>query len=147
LVSYQGRAFSILYPRGWVIRNAETPAPGSNLDTTIVYQQDPSWLIRVDEGPGRNSASPEAAAAPVLADLRSQPTYVEIGVNDIDFLGVPALRWEFTVVEGGQRVHKVDIFFIDSSGNDWAVLAQSPDPDWPSVATALEDVLRTFQLR
>lgn len=146
-LSYTGQAFSILYPHGWVIRNAETPARGPVLDTTIVYQPDPSWLIRIDEGPGQNSASPEAAAAPVIADLRSQPTYRGLGLKDISFLGVQALRWEFTVVEGGPRLHKVDIFFIDAAGNDWALLAQSPDQDWQSVSNALEAVLRTFQLR
>jgi Trypsin-like peptidase domain len=125
---YRGRTFSIRYPLGWRIRDAETDK-GTYVDTTIIDPRNPSWLLRIDFG-GNPVSSPRASAAPVIAALRRDPSYRELSLRDVRFLDYPAVRWEFTVREKGTLLHKVDIFFIDSKRRDWAVLFQSPAADW-----------------
>jgi S1-C subfamily serine protease len=142
--TYTGTSFAIQYPGGWVIQNAETDH-GTYIDTTITAPTDPSWLIRVDEGPRKASPSPEAAGAPVIAALRKEPGYTELDMSPTTFAGYPALRWEFTVPEGGVLMHKVDFFFTDGNGNDWAVLGQLPDSEWSANQAALQSYLETFQ--
>jgi len=125
---YRGRTFSLRYPLGWRIRNAETDK-GTYIDTTIIDPRNPSWLLRIDLG-GNPVSSARASAAPVIAALRRVPSYRELSLRDVRFLGYPAVRWEFTVREHGTLLHKVDIFFIDSMRQGWAILFQSPAADW-----------------
>lgn len=143
-LTYSGTAFTMEYPPGWTVENAETNH-GSYYDTTITAKDDSRWLVRVDEGPGRASPTPEAAAAPVIAGLRKQAGYTELDMSRITFAGYPALRWEFTVPEGGVLLHKVDIFLTDARGNDWAVLGQTPDSQWAANQAALQSYLQTFE--
>jgi hypothetical protein len=125
---YRGRTFSLRYPLGWRIRNAETDK-GTYIDTTIIDPRNPSWLLRIDLG-GNPVSSARASAAPVIAALRRTPSYRELSLRDVRFLGYPAVRWEFTVREHGVLLHKVDIFFIDSIRQGWAILFQSPAAEW-----------------
>lgn len=71
-----------------------------------------------------------AGPAPEIAELEKDPTYRLISLSHESFDGVPRLRWEFEDSEGGIRLHKVDIIFIDNYGHGWAVLFQSPEAFW-----------------
>jgi hypothetical protein len=101
-------------------------------------------LIRVDENPSPSVTTADAAAAPVIAAPEKDPTYTEVSLSHETLDDIDALRWEFTDTEGGVREHKIDVFFIDSSGRGWGVLVQAPEAVWSQVATALNDVLQTF---
>jgi hypothetical protein len=102
--------------------------------------------IRVDVNPAGGSSSLIETAAPVLAALRRDPSYHELSLTYASFLGGDSLRWEFTVVENGITIHKIDEFFLDTSGGEWAVLIQAPEADWAEVADALDSYRQTLEL-
>lgn len=143
---YNGQSFALRYPRGWVVRNAEKNE-GTYVDTTILNPSNPAWLLRIDTGFGHNSPSPAYAAAPVIKQLRGEHGYHKISLKHVTFLGYAALRWEFTIPEGGRKVRKVDIFFTDASGNDWGILFQAPATQWATAAPHLQATVAAIQLR
>jgi S1-C subfamily serine protease len=143
--TYNGAAFSIQYPAGWVVSAAEVDH-GSYIDTTINPPASGSMKIRVDVNPAGGSSSLMEAAAPVLAALRRDPTYRELSLTYDSFLGGDSLRWEFTVIENGITIHKIDEFFFDTNGGEWAVLIQAPEADWNDVADALDSYRQTLEL-
>jgi hypothetical protein len=51
---------------------------------------------------------------------------------------------ELEVDENGQRLHKVDEFFIDSNGRGWGLLIQAPLADWAQDGDALQTYANTF---
>jgi S1-C subfamily serine protease len=137
---YNGRDFSILYPKGFIVTAAEQNR-GMYYDTTI---EDGDYLIRVDESPN-GTGNPDAAAAPVLKALRREAGYQEISIDHITFDGHDALRWEFEVPQSGVLLHKVDIFFTGNRGGDWGLLVQAPASEWSQVESALSILQSSFQ--
>jgi hypothetical protein len=137
-----GASFLIDYPAGWVVRHM--PLAGGNLDTTLEPSASWSgWLIRVDEDP-HSGGTLDAASDPVIAALERNPSYTLISLTRSSFAGAPALRWEFEDTEEGIRLHKVDIFFIDTDRNGWGVLVQAPQNAWQGESAALEDYQTSF---
>ena len=55
--SYSGQTFSIQYPVGWTIKNAESQESWGT-DTTIVSASDPNVLLRVDVSPNTPVSDP-----------------------------------------------------------------------------------------
>lgn len=140
--TYQAPDFSIDYPSGWQV--SHIPEPGNNRDTTFQPSGGGGLLLRVDENPSPPVNTASAASAPVIAGLRHDPTYIELGLTNDTFDGVQAVRWEFEVDENGEQVHKVDEFFIDSSGRGWGVLFQAPQADWAQDGAPLQAFAGTF---
>lgn len=140
--TYNAPDFSIDYPPGWVVTHI--PESGGNVDNTFKPSGVDGLLLRVDENAAPSVSTPNAAAAPVIAGLRRDPTYTEVSLTDETFDGVPSLRWEFEVDEGGVRLHKVDEFFIDSSGRGWGVLIESPQAAWSQLGAPLQTYANTF---
>jgi|SRR5579862_300636 len=139
---YTSNNFSIDYPAGWVISHINE---GPNLDTTFTDPDSSAYVMRVDENPKANVGSAAAAAAPVIAALRRQPSYEELDISDITFEGMDALRWEFEDTENGVRLHKVDLFFIDPNGHGWGILTQAPQAAWSQDSTPFSEYVQTFQ--
>lgn len=123
--TYTGTYFDIDYPNTWSIQDAEQ-SKGSYLDTTIVSPADPNIFIRVDVTPGANSPDPETAAAPVVAALRRERGYQELGYSLFTFEGYNALYWEFLVPQGGILLHKEEVVFTSGNGDNFGVLVQAP---------------------
>src|SRR5262249_23107519 len=140
--SYNGHDFAIKYPDGWTVSHLHE---ARNFDTTITPPGDSTLMIRVDENPNAAGLSTDAAAAPVIAALRKEPTYHEIGISHINFQGMDALQWEFEDTENGVRLHKIDLFFIDPDGHGWGILTQSPAASWAQDASPLASYQQTFQ--
>jgi hypothetical protein len=140
---YSGHDFSIDYPPGWVVSHIPE---GKFFDTTFTAPGDPTLIIRVDENPNEASASPDAAAAPVIAALQRDPTYREIWRSHVNFQGMDALWWEFENTENGVRLHKVDLFFIDPNGRGWGILTQAPASAWARDAAPFSSYRNTFQV-
>jgi S1-C subfamily serine protease len=143
--NYVGGDFAIEYPAGWVV--SHIPEGGGNRDTTFAPPGGGGSgpLMRVDENPNAGGLTPQAAAAPVIAALERDPSYVNLGITQDTFNGLPSLRWEFQNTVGGVVMHKVDEFFTDSSGHGWGVLIQAPQSLWPQDGAALESYLATLQ--
>jgi S1-C subfamily serine protease len=141
VASYAGQNFSISYPSDFSVIAAEVNK-GTYLDTTI---QGPSnFLVRVDENPTGGSGTVDAAAAPVLNGLRQSNGYTEISLQHTTFEGYAALRWEFEIPESGVLLHKVDLFFIDGSGQEWAILTQAPASVYNGVSNAFDALRNSF---
>lgn len=141
--SYTGVYFDINYPDTWTIQAAEQ-SKSSYLDTTIVSPVDPSILIRVDVSPGVNSPDPETAAAPVVAALRRQRGYSEISYSLFNFGGYNALYWEFVVPEGGVLLHKEEVVFTSTNGDDFGVLVQAPAAVFSDYSSFFTDVFNSL---
>jgi hypothetical protein len=141
---FDGAYFSILYPGYWTVETAEKDL-GSYLDTTIRDADDPlHTLLRVDVSPHVSVNDPESAAGPVVRSLEDQPGYELVDYYLFDFNGYEALWWEFRVLEKGELVHKVDVFFIDDAGAGFGVLTQAPERtyyDWFPVFDGIRDSL------
>jgi S1-C subfamily serine protease len=140
---YQGQAFSIVYPSTFLVTAAEEDK-GGYYDTTIEGPTNSAFLIRVDESVPAAASSVDGASAPVINTLRREAGYREISLDHENFQGWDALRWEFEVPENGVLLHKVDLFFIDGSGNGWAILTQAPASVYSSVATAYDQLRASF---
>jgi hypothetical protein len=139
---YQGAAFSIRYPTGWVVSHVSEG--GGNVDTTFRPASGPGgWILRVDEDP-ESGGSLQAATDPVITALERDPTYSLTSLVHASFAGVPAIRWEFEDAEDGVRLHKVDTFFIDGNGNGWAVLVEAPQSVWGQASPILENYRASF---
>jgi hypothetical protein len=138
---YSGTDFSIDYPTGWVV--SHIPESAGNIDNTFQPPGAGGVLIRVDENPVDNE-SPAASAAPEIAALEKDPTYIPVSQTHESFDGVPAFRWEFEVTEDGIPLHKVDTFFNDAYGHGWAVLFQSPAAEWGEYGSWLPNFVDTF---
>jgi len=141
--SYNGVYFDIAYPNTWTVQAAEQ-SRGSYLDTTIVSPVDPSIFIRVDVSPGVNSPDPETAAAPVVAALRRQRGYSEIDYSLFNFQGYQALHWEFLVSEGGVLLHKEEVVFTSSNGDDFGVLVQAPASEYGAYSSFFTAVFNSL---
>ena len=140
VTSYPGRDFTILYPSTFAVTAAEVNK-GTYYDTTI---QDGDYLLRIDENPNGSGGNVDAAAAPVLRQLRSEPGYREISLSHVNFDGYNALRWEFEVPEHGVLLHKIDTLFTGNRGGDWGILEQAPASDWDQVSGAFDAMATSF---
>lgn len=141
--SYTGTYFDIDYPNTWTVQDAEQ-SKGSYLDTTIVSPDDPDILIRVDVTPGASSPDPETAAAPVVAALRRERGYQELGYSLFTFEGYNALYWEFLVPEGGVLLHKEEVVFTSNNGDDFGVLVQAPASVYGAYSSFFADVFNSL---
>lgn len=143
--TYTGQAFSIQYPAGWNIKNAEKQERYGS-DTTIVSPSDSNTLIRVDVTPHVSATDPQSAAQPVINTISQEPNYQQIDLSSDTFNGYPALHWEFTVTESGISLHKEDEFFIDGNGDAVAVLTQAPADAYPGLSSDLATLRQTLAM-
>src|SRR6266511_2167662 len=74
-----------------------------------------------------------------------RPGYQRIRLEPGRYKGLDAAVWEFTQLEGGQRVHKLDITFKSADGRwGYAVLLQAPEQAWSSTANLSGQFERAF---
>jgi hypothetical protein len=69
---------------------------------------------------------PVEASAPVVRVLSIQPGYQALVYERTTFAGYDALYWKYLVREHDVLLHKVDVFFVDSYGEGFAVLTAEP---------------------
>ena len=137
---FVGEHFSIQYPAGWRIETAEV-SKGAYFDTTIRSPDSPSTYLRVDVTPERGT-DPAVHAAEVEAYLKVQQGYSRRSLERTKHGRLPAVRWEFDVVESGLGLRKVDVFLTDADGDRIAVLTQAPASEFAKHARLFE-LLRT----
>jgi hypothetical protein len=141
--TYNGRAFSISYPSGWIVKDAEQNH-GSYTDTTFVSPANSDALLRVDVAPHPPSTDPVTDAQPVIAALERQPSYHKFLLSRGKFHGFPALYWGFSDVESGVALVKVDVFFTDSAGAGVAILSQAPASAYRALEKEFSRLVNTF---
>ena len=144
--SYDGNAFSIAYPSSWQIQDAEK-ATSYGTDTTFVSPSDPSTLLKVDVSQD-SPATPQQAAAPVIAILEKEPGYQELDMSSETLDGFPALHWEFLVSESGVLLRKEDTFVVDTDNDTGiGVLTQAPARDYSGFADSFVQLRNTLSMK
>jgi eukaryotic-like serine/threonine-protein kinase len=74
-----------------------------------------------------------------------RPGYHRIRLEPGRYKGLDAAMWEFTQLEGGQRVHKLDVTFKSADGRwGYAVLLQAPEGVWSSTVSLSSRFERAF---
>jgi hypothetical protein len=139
---FVGRHFAIDHPADWRVETAEVPI-GHYLDTTIRSAKDKWVYLRVDVTPG-NGGDPAVHAAEVERYLKPQPGYERIQLRRSKLGNVDAVYWEFTVVESGVPLRKVDVFLTDARGNHVAVLTQAPAASHEAYEPLLDRLRASF---
>jgi S1-C subfamily serine protease len=142
--TFTGSYFTVDYPSSWSVETAEA-SKGGYLDTTIRSTEQSFVMLRVDVTPGLGG-DPMSDAQPVISALRRSPGYRELALRRTTYDGYDAVLWEFTIPESGTTLHKVDVFFVDSAGDEFAVLTQAPSSSygsWASTFASVRDSLYT----
>ena len=143
--SYSGQTFSIQYPVGWTIKNAESPRVVVT-DTTIVSASDPNVLLRVDVSP--NTPGKRSPLGCATGDQRARATGRLQAARPHGagtFEGYPAEHWEFQVSESGvllQKRGRVSSSTATASGV--AVLTQAPANQYAGLASRFASLRQTF---
>jgi hypothetical protein len=140
---FAGQAFSVAYPAGWTVANAETPASWGT-DTTIVSPTDAHTLMRIDVATHPPTLDPVNAAEPVIAGVARQPGYRPLGITAGTLDGRSTERWEFVVQEDGILLHKEDDFFFTPSGIGVAILTSAPADAYGSLAARFAALRQTL---
>jgi hypothetical protein len=140
VATFDGSYFSIDYPSAWSVETSEADK-GAYLDTSI--RGSDGVLLRIDVTPSPTEDL-QSLTSPLIDAISRQAGYQELDLSDISFTGYDALRWEFLVEEGGQLLHKVDIFFIGGYGDEFAVLTQSNAQAWKSYDGVFDAIRQTF---
>jgi hypothetical protein len=144
--TYTGQAFSIQYPSGWTVQNAETQHSWGT-DTTIVSPANPDVLVRVDVSANTAATDPLSAAQPVIDQLEQEPGYRELDLTSGTFDGHPAEHWGFLVRESGVLLRKEDEFFINTSNGDGvAILTQGPASQYGSLSGKFASLRQTLSM-
>jgi Trypsin-like peptidase domain len=136
-----GRYFTMTFPAFWSVETSDKNE-GTYFDTTVVNQDDPAVLARVDVTPNLRQDL-LAAAEVVRSALRRQTGYREISYTRTTIDGRPGIRWEFVVPEHGVRVRKVDRFFLSPTGAGFAVLTQAPESEYSTYEQPLGAIAET----
>jgi serine/threonine protein kinase len=116
-------AYSFAYPPGWraskqpdSLHTATASGPGGRI-----------FKVQSTDHP----SDPMQAWTDQARSFSSHPGYQRIRLEPGSYLGLDAAIWEFTQLEGGQRVHKLDITFKRGDGRwGYAVLLQAPESSW-----------------
>jgi serine/threonine-protein kinase len=144
--TFSGHAFSISYPSGWSIEDAEKPE-SYGTDTTFVSPSDPNMILRVDVQANPPTSDPMAAAQPVINQLQQEPGYSQIDLSRTTFEGFPAVHWEFTVEESGELLQKEDVFFTDTAnGDSVAVLTAAPASEYGQLANQFANLMQSLTM-
>ena len=145
-LTYNGHAFSIVYPSGWQIQDAEQKE-SYGTDTTFVSPSDPNTLMRVDVSPNTTASNPQSAAQPVIDSLEGQPGYRQLDLSSTTLDGFPALHWEFLVREDGVLLHKEDVFFIDTDNDDGVgILTSAPAGQYLDLASSFSALRQSVSM-
>jgi eukaryotic-like serine/threonine-protein kinase len=116
-------AYSFAYPPGW-----RASSQSDSLHTAIASGPGgQAFKVQSTDHP----SDPMQAWADQERSFSSRPGYQRIRLESGQYHGLDAAIWEFTQLEGGQRVHKLDITFKRGDGRwGYAVLLQSPESSW-----------------
>lgn len=133
--TYNGKAFSVQYPSGWMIKSAEQQHSWGT-DTTIVSPSNAQTLLRVDVSPNVATSDPLTSAQSEINQVSKESGYQELALSSNTFAGLPGEYWEFLVNDSGVSEHTVDQFLIDrSNGDGIAILTQAPGSEWSSLSS------------
>jgi len=130
-------AYTVAYPPGW---RASARADGFNT-TNVSGPGGRLFKVQSSDTP----SDPMQAWTAQERTFSDRPGYQRIRLEPGRYKGLDAAVWEFTQLEGGQRVHKLDITFKSADGRwGYAVLLQAPEQAWSSTANLSGQFERAF---
>jgi eukaryotic-like serine/threonine-protein kinase len=130
-------AYRFAYPPGW---HASSQSDG--LHTATASGPD-GQLFKVQSSD--HPSDPMQAWTEQERSFSSRPGYQRIRLEPGSYQGLDAAVWEFIQLEGGQRVHKLDITFKRADGRwGYAVLLQSPERSWSQTSRLAGEFERGF---
>jgi serine/threonine protein kinase len=130
-------AYSFAYPPGW-----HASSQSDSLHTATASGPD-GQLFKVQSSD--HPSDPMQAWIEQERSFSSRPGYRRIRLEAGSYQGLDAAVWEFTQLEGGQRVHKLDITFKRADGRwGYAVLLQSPERSWSQTSRLAGEFERGF---
>ena len=121
--SHPTGSYSLAYPRGWRVS-----ALSDQLNTTSV--RGPAGLLfRVQSS--SSPSDPMQAWTSLERTISGRAGYRRIRLAPGRYDDLPAAVWEFSYLQRGQRVHKLDVTFKSADGRwGYAVLLQAPEAAW-----------------
>jgi eukaryotic-like serine/threonine-protein kinase len=130
-------AYRFAYPPGW-----HASSQSDSLHTATASGPD-GQLFKVQSS--NQPSDPMQAWTEQERSFSSRPGYQRIRLEPGSYQGLDAAVWEFTQLEGGQRVHKLDITFKRADGRwGYAVLLQSPERSWSQTSRLAGEFERGF---
>jgi eukaryotic-like serine/threonine-protein kinase len=130
-------AYRFAYPPGW-----HASSQSDSLHTATASGPD-GQLFKVQSS--NQPSDPMRAWTEQERSFSSRPGYQKIRLEPGSYQGLDAAVWEFTQLEGGQRVHKLDITFKRADGRwGYAVLLQSPERSWSQTSGLAGEFERGF---
>jgi tRNA A-37 threonylcarbamoyl transferase component Bud32 len=130
-------AYSFAYPPGW-----HASSQSDSLHTATASGPD-GQLFKVQSSD--QPSDPMRAWTEQERSFSSRPGYQKIRLEAGSYQGLDAAVWEFTQLEGGQQVHKLDITFKRADGRwGYAVLLQSPERSWSQTSRLAGEFERGF---
>jgi hypothetical protein len=128
---YQGQAFSIAYPAGWWVHDAEQPKRFGT-ETTILDPADHARMIRID-----------VAGHPLdLGATRSDRGL--LAVRRINFQGRPARHWTYVSRRNGRAIRIEAILFNDRRQQGILIATQAPARDYDGLADFFAGVRASY---
>jgi len=130
-------AYRFAYPPGWHVSSQS-----DSLHTATASGPD-GQLFKVQSS--NQPSDPMRAWTEQERSFSSRPGYQKIRLEPGSYQGLDAAIWEFTQLEGDQRVHKLDITFKRADGRwGYAVLLQSPERSWSQTSRLAGEFERGF---
>jgi eukaryotic-like serine/threonine-protein kinase len=121
-------AYTLAYPPGW-----RASVRSDSFNTTDVSGPG-GRLFKVQSS--SSPSDPMQAWTDLEQGFSKRPGYRRVRLERGSYQGLDAAVWEFTQLEGGQQVHKLDITFKSADGRwGYAVLLQAPERAWSSTVS------------
>jgi serine/threonine-protein kinase len=123
LTPFAAKGYDIELPEGWdpVLQDRAQPSP-AGITRRRIEQRSPAGDVRllVDHLTGFDTPADENRAALDKAYAEKMAGYRLIGMDELDLPATTGYRWQFSHIEKGRRVRKVNILF-DLDGESFAV--------------------------
>jgi hypothetical protein len=99
--------------------------------------------LRVTSGTGQPDAVADRRAA-AASFSRRYPTYAQVRIDPVGWLGATGADWEFTYSDGGAQLHVLDRV-ADVGGTGYSLFFQTRAADWAGAQGDLQAALAAFR--
>jgi tRNA A-37 threonylcarbamoyl transferase component Bud32 len=133
-------AYSLAYPSGWHISSSN----GGDNDTDL--RAPDGLLLRVQSSDQpRDPMQAWTELERSFASSHRRQGYRRIALEPGSYKGLDAAVWEFSYLQGGQRVRARDVTFKSADGRwGYAILLQAPERSWPEAQAVGAQFERAF---
>ncbi len=132
-------AYGLAYPRGWQVSTSS-----GNNDTDVRGPGGLLFRVQSSDHP-RDPMQAWTELEQEFAARHAGQGYRRIALGSGSYHGLEAAVWEFSYLQGGQRIRARDVTFKSPSGRwGYAVLLQAPLRRWPDAQALAPSFERAF---